>query len=692
MSAQQPLPGVSRAASSRAFDRDAFAERVHARMRKHRSDISVAQILEVLKDLDLDGDVGDGGVAAPRLCIRRLRFDGTKTLRDEAPRPVAFDQPFSDGVNVLLIEQNTVGKSSVLKTILFALTGSRDAYDADVRTWIRRIWLTFSIGEVAFTVTIESAEHVRGVLVVGASEASLDTIVARGDFLFHADSVGGLGDELEKFFFERLGLVELRWVTGQSGGSVTESRTSWLTYAQAFYFDADATDYLLCDAAHAYGNQEGLIFSAYLGLRFAEAINRLGVEKSKKTREDKVADEDVTTIRADIEREEALLLRAREELATLDAAIRARQRAVRGPSFAGELGVAQTALLEHHAERQALDEQRQIESGEIRRARARLLRLDEAISMRLHLSGIDVTLCPNCEHDVPQEAIAEEKNTHKCRLCGTPATDADEAHVVGLEAQRTALAADVETRERSRDNLSRRISDTATLIATLAARSVAVQRMAADGVTQALPTEDEDAKREVLFERIGSARAALKAAREKLTGQASRGDDIKLHSYLIEKVREALAEEADARNSSKLARLAALTERFATAIGTESISDVTCSALGRVQLRKHGKPVSFTGIKNPGERLRVKMAFFLALAELGREPEGAHHPGLLLVDQPGSSEMVPTDFASFASVLRSVDTERSGSVQILCFTARPELRAATTPEKVYGAQAGEHAF
>jgi predicted ATP-dependent endonuclease of OLD family len=39
-------------------------------------------------------------------------------------------------VNALVIEDNLVGKSSVLKTIKFALTGNDDEYDQEVRRWI----------------------------------------------------------------------------------------------------------------------------------------------------------------------------------------------------------------------------------------------------------------------------------------------------------------------------------------------------------------------------------------------------------------------------------------------------------------------------------------------------------------------------------------------------------------------------
>jgi len=692
MNERSPGGRTSESAARDAFDREAFASSLHARLKK-RDQVSVAQILDVLKDLVLDEKAGLSAEVTPRLAVRRLRFTGVKRLRDGTTCPIAFDQRFSDGVNILLIERNNAGKSTVLKTILFALTGNREAYDADVRSWIEQIWLTFMLGDASFTVAIDARDRVRAILVLDEVTASVDDLVARAGFVFRAESQEELARELEHFFFSRLGLVELRWLTSQAGDGLSESRTSWRTYAQAFHFDADVTDYLLCDQAHSYGNQEGLIFSAYLGLQYAEALNQLGVEKSKRSRAQKLTDDEATKLRAETERDEKILAAVRAELATLDKAIRERQAAVSGPSLAGALADAHNALSERYAERRVLEEEHTALNKELRRGRARLLRLEEAISMRLHLSGIDVTLCPNCEHDVPPEAITQEKETHRCRLCGILAESADNTHVVGLEAQHAALTTELDARTRARDELARRITEVTSTITTLMERSAHVQQAAAQGVTAALPTAEENAKREEFYERIGALRAALAIAREKLKGDTTRVDELKLRGYLIEKIRDALAEEAGARNASKLKRLAELTEQFAQLIGTESVSDVTCSPLGKVQLRKHGTPVSFTGIKNPGERLRVKMAFFLALAKLGREPEGARHPGLLLIDQPGSSEMIPADFANLATLFRQVEAEHSASVQILCFSARPELRTATVPEKVYGPQGDDgHAF
>jgi hypothetical protein len=227
-------------------------------------------------------------------------------------------------------------------------------------------------------------------------------------------------------------------------------------------------------------------------------------------------------------------------------------------------------------------------------------------------------------------------------------------------------------------------------VAELLHESEILQETMRQGVGYALPTPEEEAERARLHERAGQNAALIAVQRGKIAAH-----DESVHEdrqRIVEKVRLIVQEEAARRDSAILTRLADLTQEVAQRIGTESISDVACSSLGRVTLRKHGASVSFTGIHNEGERLRVKLAFFLAMMRLGRERGYGRHPGFLLIDQPGSGEMVPDDFNALAAVFRRIDADLGDDIQILCFTARPEFYTATAPDKVYGGQGGRYAF
>jgi hypothetical protein len=139
-------------------------------------------------------------------------------------------------------------------------------------------------------------------------------------------------------------------------------------------------------------------------------------------------------------------------------------------------------------------------------------------------------------------------------------------------------------------------------------------------------------------------------------------------------------------NASVLSRLSAATQTLAAIIGTESITDLSCSALGKITLQKHNTKVLFSSIRNSSERIRVKLAFFLSMMQIGREPGAGRHPGMLLIDQLASSEMVKEDCRALADVLHEIDNDPCNLVQLICFTAEPEFARATVPEKVYGPQ------
>lgn len=664
------------------FDRQAFAARLASRMSKER--VTTEEILDILAELALDEQPHVLAGPAPTLRIRRLKFMGTRSMDGEPPRPIDYEQSFDDGVNVLLVERNNAGKSSVLKTILFALTGNRDGYDVDVREWIQRIWLTFSIGSAEFTIVLHAGTHIRGALVPGRTDDALERVTATRNFVFRADNQVDLTESLSQFFLGRLELVELGWMAGNGPGA-TENRTTWRTYLQALHLKADATEYLLCDKEHGIGNQEGLIFSAYLGLQFAKAMNQLRVEISKNERQKTLSESEAKAARAKIATDEAALLRAREELAELDKGIAVRQQQAFSPTYASDLKAAHGHLRHCAEDTKAMDGQIDDATKALQRLRTRILRTDEAIAMRMHLSAIDVTLCPSCEHEVTDEAIEQEKLTHHCRLCGTPAREAEDDHVAQLQGRKVALEQETQTRVLELEGLVARRTALERQATTHEKRANELQAAAAEAVKKAMPTTAENEQREALFERIGGLRASLKSLKAQLLAGDEQQTASKRRERLVSKVRDALREEAELRNAIKLRRLGELTERFSRLIGTNSISGVKVSALGVVQLLKHGQRVSFTGIKNPGEKLRIKLAFFLALAELGRDAGGARHPGLLLIDQPGTSEVVPDDFVKLAELLKHLDEELAASLQLICFSARPELRQATAPSKLYGA-------
>ncbi len=675
-----------------------FAELIDAtynglapRFRERTSKESITAIADSL-------DITDRRSARPTPClaVKRLRFIGEKQLLGRQPQPVRYEQSFLGGVNVLLVPDNDVGKSSVMKTIKFALTGDNSSYDSDVREWIKEIWLTIAIDGVLYTNIIQQgAAGVRAALVAGEADCPLAD-AERQALIFQAESVPELQMQLQSFFFTRFGLNSLGWTQQASpDSSVGERKTSWLTYFQALQILGGGDKHLICDAAHSTGNQDGLIVSSLLGLALTQPLNRLGIDAKLLKRDieqrQKKSRENINQALEEVSGLEEQLASARRALDDLAQNISERRRSVEQGHSARRIIELQNCILRLNTERTNLSTERDDLSVRITRTRARVRHLREAIALRLHFTGIEVSLCPHCDTTVDDSAVERERSSHACRLCGKQAKAASSDELSSIEQEAKLLEAEVKLLENTRSSVGERLTEVRTEQQKLSDESTNLAKIVSAGISYALPTAEEEGEWKRLYGMVGRLEAALVSARTRSTPDAEEKAD-EMRVRILEKLREVLKEEAGRRNHDILKHLGQYTEEIAKLIGTDSISGVTCSSLGKLALQKHGIPVTFGGIQNEGERLRVKLAFFLAMMRLGRKAGLGKHPGFLMVDQPGSAEMVPNDFAALASTLQQIDTELSEELQVICFTARPEFSKATVPEKVYGPQASPYVF
>lgn len=679
------------------FNVDALVSDVYASFRPaSRERIAREEIAKVVAELDLSDQALSN--RAPRLCIRRLHFTGEKRLRDGTISPINYDQSFESGVNVILIPDNQVGKSSIMKTIKFALTGDNSDYDPDVRKWITAIQLVFALGQRVYTILLEiNDDELQAVLVPGEELRPLSEVVEAVSFNFHATGAEQVKVALKDFFFQNLGLTALSWNQKDvGGGELAERSTTWLTYFQALLFADGGHQYLICDAQHATGNQDGLILSTFLNLSLAEPLNRLGLELSRTKRtaqqERTLSDQEQKTLNDQIAELEKRIQTARETIMAIAQSQRIRRTSFDGSAPVQLLIQAQQELAAITVERARLEQERDALTGQIKAVRGAARRYREQAALALHFTGLTVSLCPNCDTPVSTEAVTREQSTHECRLCGTPANSAGADEIAVLEAEAGQAEQEAQYLERGRKNIGDRLAELRRKIEASEAQIPILKGAVDSGIDQAFPTEEENAERDQQFTEIGRCQGEISILKAQLSLRQPDIEVMDNRARILEKVREAIKNEAARRNAIRMNRLSALTQELARQIGTESISDLSCTPLGKVQMRKHGELVSFTGIRNEGERLRIKLAFFTAMMRLGRDPGLGRHPGFLLIDQPGSGEMVPDDFRQLAAIFRQIDAEHADEMQIICFTARPEFSAATASAKVYTAKVPPYAF
>ncbi|MGA2700339.1 MAG: hypothetical protein ABSH35_04500 [Isosphaeraceae bacterium] len=373
----------------------------------------------------------------------------------------------------------------------------------------------------------------------------------------------------------------------------------------------------------------------------------------------------------------------RRELGELDEVQARRLKVLTDGDLANQLIATQGDLIESDLEVVQIGEQAQNLNTQVRQSHATARRLREQIDLSRELTGLQVTMCPNCARAIDQEAVQREKSSHQCRLCIRPVPEGSEDEAAILEAaakeydqNAAALTAQFEQVKRNLTAAQRKSHE-------LILKAESLRARINEGAAKGLPTPDEADRRGRLHEEIGEINYEIKTL-EQNPGRASSPKDREKRSKIIEQVRVVLKEEADERNKEIEARLNELAQDVVKALRADQISGIKCYPTGVVKLTKNGENIAFTKIMNPGERYRAKLALFLAMMRLGCEAGIGKHPGFLMLDQLGGAEMVPEDLQASAAALRRIEEEFSERVQIICFTARPEFREATVADKVYG--------
>jgi hypothetical protein len=657
---------------------------------------SLKELQEITNELSLENQSVTKSSSALR--VVRLKFSGKKQLNNSlVPKNFVYTQDFSPGVNVICVPDNSKGKSSILKTIKFALTGDDREYDIDVRSWITDIWLTFRLNKQEYTVLHTDRQSHRMLIVPKVEDRLLEEVADNATaIILSADTRETIKIELSQFFFKRLGLEELAWnqINSSSSDGISLSRLSWLTYFQALYIPDNGDEYLFVDEKHNMGNQGGLMLSAFLGLSFAKPLNELGLESS---RQEKTANAQKQQSVQVIQAAKNRIVELQKEQEAIQASIRSiyehqskRQKSAVTSEPVRKMAEINVHLMANLEKQKHLQLERSDLGQQLKKLRASKRRYEEAIALSLHFTGIEVSLCPNCDQDIDAEAVQHETSTHQCRLCGKPAHDADQGHVEEMQQFLESVENDIQLSEKNRAALSTQLATLIDQHSQLATQSDQLTSQASQGLDFVLPTPEEQANLRQFYELLGRVQAGLTEANKQI--QASDTVEESNKVYAIGKVRDYLKKQAAERNAGLLSSLTMATQNVAQIIGVESVTDISCSELGSITLRKHDQKVSFSGINNQGERLRIKLAFFLAMMQLGGLPNRGHHPGFLMIDQPGTGEMVTEDFIALAKIFCELDSKANFDFQIICATARPEFAEATTPEKFYGPQNPPYAF
>ncbi|AWH86333.1 hypothetical protein HYN59_14995 [Flavobacterium album] len=699
-----------------------FIKYVHLNFEEDISSEEVEDLLHLEESYNKDSPTSLG----KSLLLNRLVFSGTK-LSGEA---INFDQTLHKGINIWIAD-NHKGKSTIFKIIKFALTGN-DSIKKDIKLWIHEILLEFTIGKVTYTCNIDRTGRDKGALYSFnidqynsyKANQKLDTIQKDVEFVFNSRQ--DFEDKLQNFFFEQFSFYNLKY-TQKSGGKdsfeLSTSSLSWSTYFKSIYLESSNYEYLFFDN-EKFGSQGKKIFEMILGLPLTYPINMLNVQRdriSEKIGQIKLVDKSkVDTTRSTKERLDKRYQEVIRELDSIkkNAEINFDERPLveeygKIQERANQIRINQRTLTDsYQAEKAKLipveEEIRNLESDrhkintEISKLKKQELNLEIYKQSQSFFSNLEIKTCPHCELQVSDAKKENEREHHICSLCGEESTEqkVDESE---LSQKVTQIKEEIVGHNDKLKQISTTIGKAEALIKN-------IKKSVEDhyGKLIAIPSIEPDNRR---LKEIESEIALVNKERGKYKDSIEKKDQLikeeAILSFQLEEIKKvelnvvsqelvalnlkksildyalsALEKKRIVLNKDILAKLEQLILNEVNVFGLKSISQIEINDRYELIFTQNGVPISFNDL-NEGEKLRVKIAFYLSLIQLDIEHRLGRHPRFLIFDSPGSEEMVPKHLQGLSDIFKSINDRFKDQLQIFVGSALREFAQITDEDRTF---------
>lgn len=700
------------------FNYKKFIQYIHKQFSDSFSEEDIENLFELSESYEKDDPKSQGKI----LSINELIFSGIKSNQET----FSYQRKFQKGINTWIAD-NLKGKSTIFKIIKYCLTGDNTIKKA-IKEWFKDFLLEFSLASDTFTVHIDaSAPRVKCALYKFTIEEFTklkedDKLnLTNPNTIFTASSEKEFTEKIEDFFFNELSFYTLQYRhrPGLKNESV-EANLSWQTYFKSIYLESSNYKYLYFEKENI-GRQGTKILEMLLGLRLTYPINQLTLlrdMKEEKIRnmkfvleENKKANKDdlgkLTNELQVIENNLAELNKQKDfqsfegvlkEYGDLEAIIA--KKKIERNNLQSSYNTADSQLSDLEKEIKQFSDSIKVREGEIKRIDKDIIQKELFVEAASFFTNLEVHECPHCEHPVSAEKKVEERESHTCSLCGTNVKvkksddEQQKEHIAKLNAEKDEILKNIKS-------LKKKLADRQNLVKSI---KILYDKALAD--LQKHPKTDDDEQR---LNQLGSIlrqqAEEQKQYQEALSKKNSYIQQQAVLRYRIEELRKieanALPEESDKLEKevkvlnygidglkTKRAHLnKQMLETFQNLIlaqiqefGTTSITGVRIDEKYDLVLVQHDKEEKFEDLVE-GEKLRVKLAFYLSIIQLDIDHQLGRHPRFLIFDAPGSEEMIPSHLHGLIENFISINTKFQDNLQIFIGSAVRNFSEVTESSK-----------
>lgn len=627
-----------------------------------RSRVPVATVDVTLERFGIDPTPAPP--TARQLRVREVAFAGTRPQEDKSEK-FSFDWKLDrDGLWALTAERNSVGKSSVLQVVLWALRGTPKHLADDVRSWLQSVSVSFEATRLVVVSFTLSEGRPNGTVSLGSGD-SITTHSFGSDAEFR--------HIMQDVMLSSLDLEKIPGSHEQAPGDVRDVEHGWTAYTGAFIADAHS-DAIIGQM------RPGLtphLLQVFLGLPWAvttfraDAAVRVAGQRldQHKKRLAFLGGRSLNDIRMQLRDVEAKIASDSVQESSQREYARAQQR------FQDSLQPLHNA----HARLTEAEEMRDAAMSSRIQLQRQELRLKQGHAASAFLWRLDPKCCPHCSQSIDEERRHRESAEHICQVCSRPLSTGVLQNVqeVLLELSSAIIKARRAEREAiDQVDVARRDYEAARQDR----RSLAEQVRSLETFGTVLDAQEMRVERERLLTLANAAEAVL--------------GELVADEATLTILDAALAEARSRIEASAAPILQAVNDEIATLLPSIGMPVV------RVDLKRNAHVDVYQpgDIKTPfgrltkGQQLRLRIATVAALVRTAKKFGAGRHPGLLLIDSPGNEEMTDADVQEILAQLRLLTSE-TPDLQILLATARQAIVEKVVPsERIKGPMLGGALF
>lgn len=646
--------------------------------------VSNEKILEIFSDSGISELIEkNNAVKLPkRLTVNRIFLSGFKEIDDQGIRskPFSYYRELGPGINLWISDSDT-GKSTILKSIFWAISGQNLNLKEDMLEWLGEVIIEVSIATDKYVIRLlpenkQISGHVySGTYDVVKKDENLKILHSFPDKRAMVKTLG-------EFFSSQLQFSPLKWVKpSRTSISLSEVSLNWDIYAQPLFIGDDGNSDYLFSQNNFNGRHHQRTLGMYLGLDLLEAVSNMQMYRDRARYDFSFAKESIKRTSAAVKKSINDMQKSLEEvedsLSLLESgrSILTNEKYVKETSErVAEYGRIVSRLTE---EKRTAEEEFANLLSSLRAARQSRQTLLETIKFKVFLNNFQVKICPRCENSIAWISEEEEINNKKCNLCHNELnpienTRTHEELLSDLDEQIKEFEQETKKYRKLLSILDKETNQAHSDFEAERLRLADASRQAQIGFSAEI--RDLHNKRGYILGRLEELRS------QTLEGQAEHLGQLEVKKKVLEIAHKHLEGVMSGEHINLLKKLENDTIELSKFFGVK-IDELKIDTRFRLFVTQHNKKIIFHKL-TASEMLRVKLAFHLALLSLRVSEGKGRHPAFLILDAPASKELDDKSFENIAAGLREVQSRFGKELQILIGTTNSSLSMVADPTQV----------